>query len=214
MRSWERLFYTNMCSPVKPKGAEMVEEAHLDEVGSGLAPVSSGWFVVNVGDAAWLRNDAFGGRCVFESSPRVLAERPEAEPQRFADTGFTLAVLEPGKPSGMFHAESAQEDFLVLAGSCLLLVEDHERPLRTWDFVHCPAETRHTFVGTGDGPCVLFMTGARRAGKTIVYPVAEHARALGASVEAETNDPMEAYASFAHWRLGRPDAWPDLPWAG
>lgn len=192
----------------------MVEEARLDEVGSGLSPVSPGWFVVNVGEAAWLRNDAFGGRCVFESSRRVLAERPDAEPQMFADTGFTLAVLEPGKPTGMFHAESAQEDFLVLAGMCLLIVEDEERELRAWDFLHCPAGTRHTFVGTGDGPCVLFMTGARREGKTIVYPVAEHALARGAGVEMETNDPMEAYSPFAHWRLGRPDAWAELPWAG
>jgi uncharacterized cupin superfamily protein len=191
----------------------MVEEARLEDAGSGLTPVSPGWFVVNVGDAAWALNDAFGGRCVFESSPRVLAERPDIEPQMFADTGFTLAVLEPGKPSGMFHAESAQEDFLVLAGTCLLIVEDEERPLRAWDFVHCPAGTRHTFVGTGDGPCVLFMTGARREGKIIVYPVAEHARAHGAGVETETNDPREAYAPFAHWRLGRPDAWPRLPWA-
>jgi uncharacterized cupin superfamily protein len=192
----------------------MVEEARLDEVGSGLSPVSPGWFVVNVGEAAWLRNDAFGGRCVFESSRRVLAERPDAEPQMFADTGFTLAVLEPGKPTGMFHAESAQENFLVLAGTCLLIVEDEERELRAWDFLHCPAGTRHTFVGTGDGPCVLFMTGARREGKTIVYPVAEHALARGAGVEMETNDPMEAYSPFAHWRLGRPDAWAELPWAG
>ena len=192
----------------------MVEEAHLDDVGSGLAPVSPGWFVVNVGEAAWLRHDAFGGRCVFESSRRVLAERPDAEPQMFADNGFTLAVLEPGKPSGMFHAESAQENFLVLAGSCLLLVEDEERPLRAWDFVHCPAGTRHTFVGTGDAPCVIFMTGARREGKTILYPAAERARAHGAGVETETDDPMEAYAPFPHWRLGRPVAWPDLPWAG
>lgn len=192
----------------------MVEEARLDEVGSGLSPVSPGWFVVNVGEATWVRNDAFGGRCVFESSRRVLAERPDAEPQMFADTGFTLAVLEPGKPTGMFHAESAQEDFLVLAGTCLLIVEDEERELRAWDFLHCPAGTRHTFVGTGDGPCVLFMTGARREGKTIVYPVAEHALARGAGVEVETNDPMEAYSPFAHWRLGRPDAWPELPWAG
>jgi uncharacterized cupin superfamily protein len=192
----------------------MVEEARLEDVGSGLTPVSAGWFVVNVADAAWLRNDAFGGRCVFESSRRVLAERSDAEPQMFRDTGFTLAVLEPGKPTGMFHAESAQEDFLVLAGSCLLLVEDREQPLRAWDFVHCPAGTRHTFVGTGDGPCAIFMTGARREGKTLLYPVAEHALARGAGVETETPDPMEAYARFGHWRLGRPDAWPELPWAG
>ena len=192
----------------------MVEEARLDDIGSGLTPVSSGWFVVNVGDAAWIRNDSFGGRCVFESNGRILADRPDLEPQMFADTGFTLAVLEPGKPTGMFHSETAQEDFLVLAGTCLLLIEDEERPLRAWDFVHCPAGTRHTFVGTGDGPCAIFMTGARREGKTLNYPVAEHARARGAAVETETPDPREAYAPFAHWRLGRPDAWPGLPWAG
>jgi mannose-6-phosphate isomerase-like protein (cupin superfamily) len=192
----------------------MVEEARLDDVGSGLTPVSPGWFVVNVGEAAWLRHDSFGGRCVFESNGRVLAERPDAEPQMFADTGFMLAVLEPGKPSGLFHAESAQEDFLVLAGSCLLLVEDRERLLRAWDFVHCPAGTRHTFVGTGDGPCVLFAIGARREGKTIVYPVAERALAHAAGVYAETGDPKEAYAPFGHWGLGRPGAWAGLPWAG
>ena len=60
----------------------------------------------HVGDAAWLRNDAFGNRCVFESSPRVFAERPDAEPQMFADTGTLARVLEPGKPTGMFHALS------------------------------------------------------------------------------------------------------------
>jgi hypothetical protein len=91
----------------------MVEEARLEDVGSGLTPVSPGWFVVNVGEAAWLRHDAFGGRCVFESSGRVLAERPELEPQLFEQLGFTLAVLEPGKPTGMYHAESSQE-----ASSC------------------------------------------------------------------------------------------------
>jgi uncharacterized cupin superfamily protein len=191
----------------------MVDEARLEEVGSGLAPVSPGWFVVNVGEAAWVRNEAFGGRCVFESSPRVLAERADVDPQMFAETGFTLAVLEPGKPSGMYHAESCQEDFLVLAGTCVLLIEEQERPLRAWDFVHCPAGTRHVFLGTGDEPCVIFMTGARREGKTIVYPRSETARARGAGVETETNAPAEAYAPFSPWRLGSPDAWTDLPWA-
>jgi uncharacterized cupin superfamily protein len=184
----------------------MVEEARLEEVGSGLAPVSPGWFVVNVGEAAWLRNDDFGWRCVFESSQRVLAERPELGPQIFQQLGFTLAVLEPGKPTGMYHAESSQEDFLVLAGTCLLIVEEQERELRAWDFVHCPPATRHTFVGTGDGPCVIFMTGARQEAGTIVYPVSKTAQASGAGVETETNSPREAYAPFSHWRLGRPGA--------
>jgi len=189
-----------------------IEEARLEEVGSGLAPVTPGWFVVNVAEAAWVRNDAFGGRCVFESSPRVLAERPDVEPLYFTDTGFTLAVLEPGKPTGMYHAESGQEDFLVLAGTCLLIVEEQERRLRAWDFVHCPAGTLHTFVGTGDEPCVVFMTGARREDGTIVYPVSQAARARNAGVETETQVPAEAYASFTPWRLGRPAAWAELPW--
>jgi uncharacterized cupin superfamily protein len=191
----------------------MVEEARLEEVDSGLAPVSPGWFVVNIGEAAWVRNDAFGGRCVFESSPRVLAERPGVQPQLFPQTGFTLAVLEPGKPSGMYHAESSQEDFLVLAGTCLLVVEEQERPLRAWDFVHCPPGTRHTFVATSNEPCVVFMTGARRDGDTILYPLSKTARARNAGVETETDSPAAAYAAFTPWRLGRPDAWADLPWA-
>jgi uncharacterized cupin superfamily protein len=190
----------------------MGDEARLEDVGSGLAPVSPGWFVVNAADAAWIRHEAFGGRCVFESNGRVLADRPGAEPQHFAETGFTLAVLEPGKPSGMYHAESTQEDFLVLAGTCLLLIEEQERPLHAWDFVHCPAGTRHSFVGTGEGPCVIFMTGARREGDTILYPASEGARARGAGVEAETGAPADAYARFPHWRLGRPEAWAELPW--
>ena len=189
-----------------------VEEARLEEVGSGLAPVSPGWFVVNVAAAAWVRNEAFGGRCSFESTPRVLQDRPEVEPQMFPETGFTLAVLEPGKPTGMYHAESEQENFLVLAGECLLLVEEEERPLRAWDFVHCPPGTRHTFVGTSDDPCVIFMTGARREDGSIVYPESETAQARGAGVERKTPLPAEAYAPFSHWRLGRPDAWTELPW--
>jgi uncharacterized cupin superfamily protein len=190
----------------------MADQARLEDVGSGLAPVSPGWFVVNAADAAWVRNEAFGGRCVFESTPRVLAERPDATPQSFTETGFTLAVLEPGKPSGMYHAESTQEDFLVLAGTCLLLVEETERELRAWDFVHLPPGTRHTFVGTGEGPCAIFMTGARREGDSIVYPRSDTALRHQAGVETETSSPAEAYASYPHWRVGRPDTWPELPW--
>ena len=191
----------------------MVEEARLEAVGSGLAPVSDGWFVVNVGEAAWLRNEAFGGRCVFESSPRALGDRPDLEPQMFTQLGFTLAVLEPGKPSGLYHGESNQEDFLVLAGECLLLVEGEERQLRPWDFLHCPAETEHIFVGAGEGPCVIFMTGARSSDKTIMYPRSQVARAHGAGVEQETSSPLDAYARFPHWTLGRPERWNQLPWA-
>jgi quercetin dioxygenase-like cupin family protein len=47
----------------------------------------------------------------------------------------------------------AELDFLVLSGEALLIVEGQERKLQ-WDFVHCPPETRHVFVGAGDGPDV------------------------------------------------------------
>src|SRR5438132_7897121 len=115
----------------------MTEEARLEELDSGRAPVSDGWFVVNVRDAAWLTNDAFGARCVFEASRPVLRARPDLSVQTFAELGFTLQIIEPGQPSGMYHAESGQENFLVLAGECLLVVEGEERRLRAWDFVHC-----------------------------------------------------------------------------
>jgi uncharacterized cupin superfamily protein len=183
-------------------------EARLEDVGSGLAPGSPGWFVVGAREAAWLRNDAFGLSCIFEADPRVLRGRPELEPQRFAQLGVTLAVLEPGKPSGLYHAESAQEDFLVLAGECLLLIEEEERPLRRWDVVHCPPGTRHVFVAT-DGPCVLLMVGARVEGRTIAYSRSELALRHGAGVEAGTGSPTEAYAALPHWRPERP-AGPDV----
>jgi uncharacterized cupin superfamily protein len=191
----------------------LVEQARLEEVGSGVAPTGDGWFVVNVGETAWVRNDKFGGRCTFESSPRVLAERPDLEPHMFQQVGYTLAVLEPGKPSGLYHAESLQEDFLVLSGECVLVIEGVERQLRAWDFVHCPAGTEHIFVGAGDGPCVIFMTGARSDEKTLFYPRSDVAGAHGASVETETSAPREAYDPLPKWRLGRPDSWDTLPWA-
>jgi uncharacterized cupin superfamily protein len=191
----------------------MVDEARLETADSGLVPASDGWFVVNVREAAWLQNDTFGGRCVFEADVPVVRSRPELQPRRFGDVGFTLAVLEPGRPSGLYHAESNQEDFLVLAGECILLVEGEERPLRAWDFVHCPPGTDHAFVGSGADPCVILMTGARTRRKSIVYPDSDLARRYSAGVDEETDSPAEAYAAFPHWGPGRPRTWAELPWA-
>jgi uncharacterized cupin superfamily protein len=191
----------------------MVEEARLEALDSGLAPVTEGWFVVNVSDAAWLTNDAFGARCVFEANRAVLRRRPDLDVHTFGELGFTLAVVSPGQPSGMYHAESNQEDFLVLAGECLLLVEGEERPLRAWDFVHCPPGTEHVFVGAGEGPCVIFMTGGRTGEKSIVYPSSQLARRHDAGVETKTNSPSGAYAPFPHWQPERPDGWNGLPWS-
>jgi uncharacterized cupin superfamily protein len=189
----------------------VVEEARLEAVDSGLAPMTDGWFVVNVRDAAWLTNEAFGARCVFEADGRVRRNRPDLWQQRFADLGFTLAVIEPGQPSGLYHAESNQEDFLVLAGECVLLVEGEERPLEAWDFVHCPPGTAHSFVGAGAGPCVIFMTGGRTREKSFVYPRSELARRHDGGVERQTTSPAEAYAPFPHWLPARPGGWAELP---
>jgi uncharacterized cupin superfamily protein len=180
----------------------MVEEAKLVETESGLEPGGQGWFVVNARDAAWWRHrDVFGFGCPFGSRDDTL----------FPELGITLRVLQPGEPNCRYHAESTQEDFLVLQGECLLLVEGQERPLKAWDFVHCTGGTEHVFVGAGSAPCVILMTGARRPDDDIVYPVSDLARKHGASVEQETNEPREAYADLAPPRRERlPDL--GLPW--
>jgi uncharacterized cupin superfamily protein len=183
----------------------MVEEARLEETPSGLAPATDGWFVVNVRDAAWVKHETFGAGCRFE-----VRETP------FPQLGINLRVLRPGRSNALYHAEAGQEDFLVLAGECLLLVEGEERPLRAWDFVHLPSRTAHVLVGAGDGPCVVLMTGARPDepdDESILYPVSELAGRYGASAERETPDPAEAYARFGRHEPGRPDDWEQLPWA-
>lgn len=180
----------------------MTRKASLGDVGSGLAPETDGWFVVNVRDAAWLTHDVFGASCLFEG--------PKAE---FDEFGIRICTLEPGQPNGLYHGEDTQEAFLVLAGECLLLVEGEEHGLRAWDFVHCAKGTEHIFVGAGDGPCVILMAGTRTPGRPIFYPVTELALRHEAGVETETASPREAYASYADERLERPSYWDALPWS-
>jgi uncharacterized cupin superfamily protein len=184
-----------------------VAEAQLEDKGSGLAPASEGWFVVNVRDAQWLTSEGgekrpSGAECSFESG--------KAE---FAQLGVRLHVLEPGEPNGLYHRENQQEDFLVLSGECLLLVDGQERRLRAWDFVHSPPGTEHIFVGAGDGPCVIFMVGARSEPWEVVYPVSELALRHGAGAKEEATSPDNAYsAEFEPSRRERPSYWPRLPW--
>jgi uncharacterized cupin superfamily protein len=105
-------------------------------------------------------------------------------------------VLEPGRPSGMYHAETRQEGFLILAGECLLLIEGEEVRLGAWDFVHCPPGTEHVLVGAGSGPCVYVAVGARAGRPELRYPAAPFAARHGAAVPEETNSPADAYAAF------------------
>ena len=177
-------------------------EAPLEDSGSGLAPSSDGWFVVNVRDAEWMISDTFGAGCVFESREAW-----------FPQVGINLSVLEPGQPNCLYHSESQQEAFLVLSGECRLLVEGEERLLRPWDFCHCPAGTEHVFVGAGDGPCVILMVGARSEDEQLLYPISELAGRYGASAEEETPDPKQAYAPFERPQQGKPSYWARLPWA-
>jgi uncharacterized cupin superfamily protein len=181
-----------------------VDEAPLQETPAGLAPQGDGWFVLNARDAVWAEREGFGSRCSFEADGR-LAAALDLEPHLFPQLGIKLAVIEPGQRSTLYHAETAQEDFLVLEGECVAIVEEEERRLGPWDLLHCPPGTRHAFANDGDEPCVLLMVGARVGGGGIVYPVSEAAARYGASVERETDSPHEAYAPFGHWRpLGGP----------
>jgi uncharacterized cupin superfamily protein len=183
----------------------MANEAHLEDVGSGLAPTTPGWFVVNARDAAWLNNDNFGGVCIFESDHVVLRQRPDLDEVTHA-AGFTMRVMQPGQPSGGYHAESEQqEDFLVVAGECLLIIDGEERQLRTWDVVRIPPDVPHAFIGTGDTPSVIVATGNRTENSEITRPRNEVARRHG--VEDKGRE------TWGPWKHERPPRWDELPWS-
>ena len=158
----------------------MVPEAKLE---SGV-PQGQGWFVVNAHDSRWLHNE-LGAYCPFEGKDDAA----------FEQLGINLNVLPPGMPMTMYHEEPGQEDFLVLRGECLLIVEGQERPLKAWDFVHCPPRTKHVIVGAGESPAVVLAVGARKGGAS--YPIDETAVRLGAGVDKEVASPKEAYARFS-----------------
>ena len=180
----------------------MREEAKLGPGPGGLAPATSGWFVVNVRDTAWRTHPVFGADCRFESQEHW-----------FAGVGINICVLQPGQPNCYYHGESAVEHFLVLHGQCLLLVEGEERRLGAWDFVHCAPGTEHVFVGAGEEPCAILMVGAREEEEKLLYPRSDLALHHGAGVEVETTSPEEAYAAFDRPEPGRPEGWDTLPWA-
>ena len=165
-----------------------VPEARLAKTEHGLVPDSEGWFVLNARDARWVRSEERGQDTDLEGK------------QEWTQLGFRIQIIGPGQ-RGMYHRERGQENFLVVAGECTLLIEGEERRLKTWDFVHCPPWTEHTFVGAGDGPCVIVMAGSRADGFEVVYPVNELAATHDASVLEETSKPDEAYARWG------PEGW-------
>jgi uncharacterized cupin superfamily protein len=177
----------------------MVPEAPLAQTENGLEPGGDGWFVMNAREARWWYAEGRSAICDFEAEPDV---------RQF---GMNISVLDPGVSMGMYHWEADQEDFLVVSGEALLIVEGEERPLRQWDFVHCPPRTKHIIVGAGDGPCIVVAVGAREhdgrpdwGGYTVDETAARH----GVSVERETTEAREAYAHLTRRSAGRyRDGW-------
>jgi len=159
---------------------------------NGLVVDVDGWFVVNARESRWRDEGPLGVYCTFEGK------------RRFRQLGINISVLEPGQALGMYHREDAQEGFLVVAGECLLVVEDRERRLKTWDYFHCPPGTEHVIVGSGSSAAVVVAVGVRGRGGA-VYPVSDAAARFGASVARETRNPREAYAEIfanlprSHW---------------
>ena len=161
-----------------------VPEAPLRRTKHGLVADEDGWFVVNAREARWRDYGPLGAACDFEGK------------RAFKQLGINLNVLDPGQPMSMYHRENNQEDFLVLAGECVLVVEGEERRLGAWDFFHGPGGTPHVIIGTGDGPAVVLAVGARGGRKGIVYLVDQAALENSAGVERETDKSAEAYANF------------------
>jgi uncharacterized cupin superfamily protein len=170
----------------------VVPEASLEQTEHGLRAETDGWFVLNARDAIWRHVEGRTAICDFEG-----------DGFEFAQLGINVNVMQPGEFMAMYHWEADQEDFLVLGGEAVLIVEGEERALRAWDFVHCPADTKHTIVGAGGGPCVVIAVGARdrtRLPEWGGYTADEAAKRHGVSVPEDTTKPDLAYEPFTRRR--------------
>src|SRR5918992_5825633 len=96
----------------------MVPESKLEKTKHGLVAAGAGWFVLNARDARWVQREGRGAVLPFTGW-----WEEEAAETYFPQLGVNLFVLAPGEPMSMYHGEEAQEDFLVLSGRCLLLIE-------------------------------------------------------------------------------------------
>jgi len=164
----------------------VIPEAPVERTEHGLVPSAEGWFVLDVRDARWWHSKDRAAICNIEGTTD------------FPQVGINLNVIAPGETMSMYHWEADQEDFLILAGSGLLIVEGEERPVHAWDFIHFPAGTNHAIVAT-DTTCVVLAIGARvrSVGPDWGgYRVDETASRHGVGVERETTKAKEAYAAF------------------
>ena len=171
-----------------------MNEAKLEQTEHGLVPKGPGWYVVNAREVPWSGAEGRGAYSDLEAEPE------------FEQYGVHLVTLAPGEAMAMYHWEADREDFLVLAGEPVLVIEGEERALRRWDFVHCPPGASHVIVGAGDSQCLVLAMGARDRSTGPdwgAYPADETAAKHGASVEQETTEPKEAYAKVGRRQPGR-----------
>ena len=175
-----------------------ITEARIEETPAGKVACGDGWFVLSLVGARGFATAGHGVFCPFES--------PDAD---FQDFGINVHVLEPGDRSALYHAENVQEGFLVLSGECIAVVEEQERVLREWDYLHCPAGAAHALIGAGDGPCAILMVGARNPDATVHYPVSEAAARHGLSTPVASDVPREAYGNAGWNRESVPTR---MPW--
>jgi mannose-6-phosphate isomerase-like protein (cupin superfamily) len=151
-----------------------MDEAEIETTPEGKVPADGGWFVLNLGEMAWETFPPYGAALAFEP-------------------GIHVHVLQPGECNGYYHAEDAQEGFLVLSGECVAVIENEERRLRQWDYFRSPPGTEHITIGAGKEPCAILMFGAPDPSRRVSWIANEIAAKYGASVERTTSDGTEVY---------------------
>jgi quercetin dioxygenase-like cupin family protein len=164
-----------------------MQEADIEATPEGQVPAGGGWFILNLGEMAWETVPGFGVWRDFGD--------PEADPSQ-PGVGVHVHVLQPGEANGYYHAEAAQEGFLVLSGECIAVVEGEERRMRRWDYLHSPPGTAHITVGAGDEPCAILMFGSPDPSRKVQWIANETAARHGASVAQTTGRDTEAYGDL------------------
>jgi uncharacterized cupin superfamily protein len=163
-----------------------VDEARIENTEQGRLPAGDGWFVLNLGEMPWETVPGFGVWRDFNW------DQKPGEP----NIGVHIHVLQPGENFGYYHAEAAQEGFIVLSGECLAIVEGKEQRMRQWDYLHSPAGTAHVLVGGGDRPCALVMFGSPDPRRKVEWIADETAAKHGASVKRTTGRDTDAYGDL------------------
>lgn len=154
-----------------------MDEARIEQTPEGQRPGDEGWYIRNLAELAWATVPGFGAW--YDFFP-----------------GAHIHVLQPGETNGLYHAEDAQEGFLVVGGKCIALVEGEERRMQQWDYFHSPPGTAHITVGAGDGPCVILMFGAPDPKRRVSWIADDCAARYGASPTHTTSRDAEAYGKI------------------